>query len=133
MLLRFILIILIAFTASSCGRQGSNTNDIFDVYGYKQITQAEAKAIIDSGDSYILLDVRTQEEYDEQRIPGALLIPVADLEEAAERELPDKDAVIMIYCQTGIRSVTASEILVDLGYVNVFEIGGIITWEYETE
>ena len=100
---------------------------------YHKITQEEAKAIMDSGDNHILLDVRTQNEYDEKHIAGAILIPVDEIKERAESELPDINAFIMVYCQAGVRSKNASEILVELGYTNIQDIGGISSWPYEKE
>lgn len=99
---------------------------------YKQITQPEAKKIMDSGEDYILLDVREMEEFDEGHIEGALLIPYTEIEEKAEEMLPDKNAQILVYCRSGRRSKIAAGTLAELGYTNVKEFGGIIDWEYET-
>ena len=100
---------------------------------YEQITQEEAKAIMDSGEAHIILDVREQEEYDEGHIPGAILIPYDQIDYWAEEKLPDKDAQILVYCRSGRRSKIASETLGWLGYTNVKEFGGIIDWQYEVE
>ena len=100
---------------------------------YEQITQEEAKQIMDTTNGYILLDTRTQEEYDQSHIPGALLIPHTEIAQRAEEELPDKDQVILVYCRSGNRSKQASEALAELGYTNVKEFGGIHTWPYEVE
>ena len=100
---------------------------------YEQITQEEAKQIMDTTNGYILLDTRTQEEYDQSHIPGALLIPHTEIAQRAEEELPDKDQVILVYCRSGNRSKQASEVLAELGYTNVKEFGGINTWPYEVE
>ena len=100
---------------------------------YEQITQEEAKQIMDTTNGYILLDTRTQEEYDQSHIPGALLIPHTEIAQRAADELPDKDQVILVYCRSGNRSKQASEVLVELGYTNVKEFGGIYTWPYEVE
>ena len=97
------------------------------------ITAEEAKQIMDSEEGYIILDVRTQEEYDEGHIPGAILIPNTEIEARAEEELPDKDQLILVYCRSGRRSKLAAEILVELGYTNIREFGGIIDWPYEIE
>ena len=98
---------------------------------YEQITQEEAKQIMDTTNGYILLDTRTREEYDQSHIPGALLIPHTEIAQRAEEELPDKDQVILVYCRSGNRSKQASEVLVELGYTNIKEFGGIIDWPYE--
>ncbi|MBP3659852.1 MAG: rhodanese-like domain-containing protein [Oscillospiraceae bacterium] len=100
---------------------------------YEQITQEEAKQIMDTTNGYILLDTRTGEEYDQSHIPGALLIPHTEIADRAEEELPDKDQVILVYCRSGNRSKQASEVLAELGYTNVKEFGGIHTWPYEVE
>ena len=100
---------------------------------YEQITQEEAKQIMDTTNGYILLDTRTREEYDQSHIPGALLIPHTEIAQRAEEELPDKDQVILVYCRSGNRSKQASEALAELGYTNVKEFGGIHTWPYEVE
>ena len=99
---------------------------------YEQISGAEAKALMDSESGYIIIDVREQYEYDEGHIPGAILIPEYEIADRAEKELPDKDQLILIYCRSGRRSKIAAEELVKLGYTNVKEFGGIIDWEYET-
>ena len=100
---------------------------------YEQITQEEAKQIMDTTEGYILLDTRTQEEYDQSHIPGALLIPHPEIAQRAEEALPDKDQVILVYCRSGNRSKQASEVLAELGYTHVKEFGGIHTWPYEVE
>ena len=99
---------------------------------YDQISGAEAKALMDSESGYIIIDARTQEEYDEGHIPGAILIPEYEIADRAEKEIPDKDQLILVYCRSGRRSKIAAEELVKLGYTNVKEFGGIIDWEYET-
>ena len=99
---------------------------------YDQISGAEAKALMDSESGYIIIDARTQSEYDEGHIPGAILIPEYEIADRAEKELPDKDQLILVYCRSGRRSKIAAEELVKLGYTNVKEFGGIIDWEYET-
>ena len=125
-----ILLLLIICTAVlySCTSGGENavTNT------FVQITPAEAKAIIDERDDYIILDVRTQEEYDEAHIEGAILIPDYEISAKAESILTDKNQLILVYCRSGRRSKLAAEALVTLGYTNVKEFGGIIDWPYET-
>ena len=98
---------------------------------YEQISGAEAKALMDSESGYIIIDARTQEEYDQGHIPGAILIPEYEIADRAEKELPNKDQLILVYCRSGRRSKIAAEELVKLGYTNVKEFGGIIDWEYE--
>ena len=100
---------------------------------YEQITPEEAKKIMDSGEDYIILDTREQDEFDEGHIPGAILIPYTEIENKAEEMLPDKDKLILVYCRSGRRSKIAAESLAKLGYTNVKEFGGIIDWPYEVE
>lgn len=97
------------------------------------ITAEEAKQIMDSEEGYIILDVRTQEEYDEGHIPGAIVISHEEIAEKAEEVLTDKEQLILVYCRSGRRSTIAAEALVELSYTNIKEFGGIIDWPYETE
>ena len=98
---------------------------------YQQITAQEAKAIMDAEGDYVIIDARTQEEFAAGHIANAILIPEYEIAARAEAELPDKDALILVYCRSGRRSKIASEELVKLGYSNVKEFGGIIDWPYE--
>lgn len=99
---------------------------------YKTITPEDAKKIIEGTEPYVLLDVRTQSEFDEGHIKGAKLIPDFEIVEKSSTELPDKDALIIIYCRSGARSAGASKALISMGYTNVYDLGGIIDWPYET-
>ena len=100
---------------------------------YEQITAEEAKRIMDSGEEHIILDTREQDEFDEGHIPGAILIPYTEIENKAMEMLPDKNALILVYCRSGRRSKIASESLSKLGYTNIKEFGGFIDWPYEVE
>ena len=73
---------------------------------YEQISGAEAKALMDSESGYVIIDARTQEEYDQGHIPGAILIPEYEIADRAEKELPDKDQLILVYCRSGRRGKT---------------------------
>jgi len=84
------------------------------------------------GNFYVLLDVRTAAEYEKQYIEGAILIPYDEIKKRAGAELPDKNGRLLIYCRSGIRSATAARTLVDLGYAEVYDMGGIISWPYDT-
>jgi rhodanese-related sulfurtransferase len=86
---------------------------------------------MDSGDDYIMLDVREKDEYDEGHIPDAILLPYTEIESKAEAMLPDKNKQILVYCRSGRRSKIAAEALVNSGYTNIKEFGGIIDWQYE--
>lgn len=98
---------------------------------YVNITQEEAKRIMDSGVPCVILDVRTQSEYNQGHIPKAILIPHTEIKEKAEAAIPDKDTLILVYCRSGNRSKTASEYLLELGYTNIKEFGGINDWQYD--
>ena len=115
------------FTA--CGQDKENMQGA----GYVNITAEQAKEIMDTQEGYIILDTRTQEEYDDEHIPGAILIPYDEVTEKAEGVLTNKDQLILVYCRSGRRSKIAAEALVKLGYTNIKEFGGIIDWPYETE
>ena len=123
----FLLLAVMLLTA--CGQDKENDQGAV----YVNITAEEAKQIMDAEEGYLILDVRTQEEYDQGHIPGAILIPDTEVESKAEEVLTDKNQLILVYCRSGRRSKLASEILVELGYTNIKEFGGIIDWPYETE
>lgn len=123
-LITMLLISLTLFGLTACGGD--------DNISYEQITPSEAKTIMDTETDYIILDARTEEEFVEGHIEGAILIPEYEVADRAEKELPDKDKLILVYCRSGRRSKIASEELVKLGYTNVKEFGGIIDWPYET-
>ena len=118
------LISVSVFGLFSCG--GSNGSA-----SYEQISQKEAKEIMDTVSDYIIIDARTEEEFAEGHIKGAILIPEYEIAEKAPSLIPQKDALILVYCRSGRRSKIASEELVKLGYTNVKEFGGIIDWQYE--
>ncbi len=100
-----------------------------DVSGIISISPAEVYEIITNDEDHIILDVRTQDEYHEGHLEKALLIPVDDLEKVAH-ELP-KDKPIIVYCRSGVRSRKAAEILVDNGFSQVYDMGGILKWQEE--
>jgi rhodanese-related sulfurtransferase len=101
--------------------------------GYKQISQAQAKEIMDTRSDYILLDVRTEKEFAAGHIKGAILIPDYEIRLRAEKELPNKAKTILVYCRSGRRSKLAARDLAELGYSDVLEFGGIIDWKYGIE
>lgn len=98
---------------------------------YEQISGEDAKRLMDTETDFIIVDARTEEEFNEGHIEGAILIPEYEISERAEKELPNKDQLILVYCRSGRRSKIASQALADLGYTNVKEFGGIIDWQYE--
>jgi rhodanese-related sulfurtransferase len=125
---KLILFLLTAMLLVGCG-QANKTQEAV----YMNITAEEAKQIMDREEGYIILDTRTQAEYDEGHIPGAIVIPHDEITDRAEEELPHKDQLILVYCRSGRRSKLAAEALVKLGYTNIKEFGGIIDWPYEVE
>ena len=118
-----LLAFTVPFGCIGCSTGGSAT--------YEQISGAEAKALMDSESGYIIIDARTQSEYDEGHILNAILIPEYEIADRAEKELTNKNQLILVYCRSGRRSKIAAEELVKLGYTNVKEFGGIIDWEYD--
>ena len=126
---KLIFIILAVMLLTACGQYRENNREAV----YVNITAQQAKEIMDTEKGYVILDTRTQEEYDEGHIPGAILIPNTEIEEKAEGVLTDKDQLILVYCRSGRRSKIAAEALVELGYTNIKEFGGIIDWPYEVE
>ena len=122
---KWIVILLSALLLTACAQEEQNM--------YEMITPKEAKEIMDSQEGYIVLDVREQEEFDQGHVPGAILIPYTKIEDQAEEHLPRKDQLILVYCRSGRRSKIAAEALVELGYTNVKEFGGILDWPYEVE
>ena len=116
---------------SVCGRGGAQPRNT-GAAEYRKISAAQAHAMMAESADYILLDVRTPDEFREKRIEGAVLIPHNEIAARAEKELPDKSAVILVYCRSGGRSQSAARELLRLGYVNVNDFGGITDWPYET-
>lgn len=97
---------------------------------YQLISAKQAYEIMAGTEDYVLLDVRTQEEYDEAHIEGALLLPSYDIAARAETVLTDKDALILVYCRSGSRSAASAKKLAELGYTRVYDFGGISGWPY---
>ena len=126
---KLVFLLLAVMMLTACGQDKENNQGAV----YVNITAEEAKQIMDTEEGYIILDVRTQEEYDQGHIPGAIVISHEEIEEKAERVLTDKDQLILVYCRSGRRSKIAAEALVELGYTNIKEFGGIIDWPYEVE
>lgn len=110
----------------------STVTEIIPEAVYRKITAEEAYDLMASSENYILLDVRTEEEYKEKRIEGAVLLPDYEITDNAQSELPDQDTLILVYCRSGRRSAIAANELIGMGYTNVYDFGGIIDWPYET-
>jgi rhodanese-related sulfurtransferase len=99
---------------------------------YKNITPAQAKTRLESPD-VLLLDVRTPPEYADIHIPKSISLPLDLLKTKIQKISPDKDAEIIVYCQSGMRAATACSQLAALGYTNVSCMGGITAWNYQVE
>ena len=110
---------------------GCSQSETITETNYMQITAKEAKNIMDNETDYIILDVRTEEEFSEGHIDGAILIPDYEIADKAEKILTDKDQLILVYCRSGRRSKLAADSLVTMGYTNIKEFGGIIDWSYD--
>ena len=126
---KLVFLLLAVMLLTACGQDKENDKGAV----YVNITAEEAKQIMDTEEGYIILDVREQDEYDAGHIPGAILIPYTQIAEKAEEVLTDKDQLILVYCRSGRRSKIAAEALMELGYTNIKEFGGIIDWPYEVE
>ena len=110
---------------AGCGAQSEESS-------YRQITAEEAATMMEEESGYLILDVRTAEEYSEKHIPGAINVPNETIGSEDISELPDKEQLILVYCRSGNRSKQASEKLVKQGYTNIVEFGGINDWTGET-
>ena len=120
-----LLSVLAIFVLAGCSKETAENS-------YKQISMDEAVTMMAEETDYIILDVRTPEEFAEKHIPNAINVPNETIGENEIPELPSKDQIILVYCRSGNRSKQASEKLVKLGYTNIYEFGGINDWIGET-
>ena len=121
-----ILICTICLLTVGCGNNNTSTTNNNVV---ESITASEVKEILDNKDEkYILIDVREESEYNEGHIPGAVNIPLGNINSIEY----DKDKIIIVYCRSGVRSREAANKLNNIGYT-VKDMGGIIGWNYEIE
>ena len=125
----WVPLLFLIVSLPGCGsREDGNTAS------YQQITAEEAKSMMEEQPDAMVLDVREQDEYHAGHIPGAVLLPIGTInEETAASAIPEKDTVVLVYCRSGNRSKTASQALMDLGYTQIYEFGGIKDWPYEVE
>ncbi|MBR6618971.1 MAG: rhodanese-like domain-containing protein [Clostridia bacterium] len=129
-----LIMIFLTFGVLGLSACGVTKNDeSTTIQAYISVSGKEAKQIMEKEKNYIILDVRTQEEFDAGHISGAVLIPDYEIQQRAQKELTDKNQLILVYCRSGRRSKLASQVLADMGYTNVVEFGGINDWEYETQ
>ena len=126
-----VIIMLAALIFTGCG-SSADDKTAGDKKTYRQVSPEEAAAMMEEESDYIILDVRTQEEYGTAHIPGAICIPNETIGTEDIPELPDKDQLILVYCRSGNRSKQASEKLAKQGYTNIIEFGGINSWTGET-
>ena len=120
-----LLLILVMILLAGCTASREEAS-------YRQIRMDEAIALMEGETGYIIVDVRTPEEYAEKHIPNAINIPNETIDTAEIPELPEKDQLILVYCRSGNRSKQASQKLAAMGYTNVVEFGGINSWPGET-
>ncbi|MBR5517128.1 MAG: rhodanese-like domain-containing protein [Firmicutes bacterium] len=123
---RIIPFLLIILLLASCS--APEQSDL----GYMQISESDALELMAEEKDYIILDVRTPEEFEERHIVGAINVPNETIGTEEIAELPDKDQMILVYCRSGNRSKDASQKLVELGYTNIIEFGGINNWTGKT-
>lgn len=119
-----LLVAILAMTLTSCSSGAVNVS-------YEQINAEQARFLMNTEKDYVIIDSRTQEEFDAGHIEGAIMIPEYEIADRAPEILKKKDQLILVYCRSGRRSKIASQVLVELGYTNVKEFGGIIDWPYE--
>lgn len=106
---------------------------LFQNHKTRNISPREVKERLSSGKKIILLDVRTPDEYREVHIPHSISLPLNELKTGIAKAAQRKDAEIVVYCQSGMRAVQACRELAAMGYTNVGNMGGIQSWDYETE
>lgn len=123
-----ILMLIAVILLAGCSSQEKAKEETMTV---NKITAEAAKIMIDGGEDLVVLDVRTQEEYNEGHIENAVLIPDTEISAQAPTVLTDLDQTILVYCRTGRRSAEAAKKLVDIGYTNIYDFGGIVDWPYE--
>ncbi|WP_312832155.1 rhodanese-like domain-containing protein [Sedimentibacter saalensis] len=120
---------ILTLVLTGCSKS-SEEESVNEKTQYVKISPKDAKEIMDNEES-IVLDVRTKDEYDQGHIEGAVLLPLDEISSKAEEVLKDKKVKILVYCRSGNRSATAAKALINMGYENVFDFGGIIDWPYE--
>ena len=125
-MISWIPFLLLLFLLAVCTASNEQENS------YRQISMDEAVTMMEEESGYIILDVRTPEEFRERHIPNAINIPNETIGPEDIQELPDKDQLILVYCRSGNRSKQASGKLAELGYTNIVEIGGINDWTGDT-
>ncbi len=121
-------VVLLAAVLAGCAMKGKGGNSEL---GYQQITQDEAKEMMKADDGHAIVDVRREDEYAAGHIPGAILVPNESIGDKMPEQLPDKEQILLVYCRSGNRSKQAAVKLAALGYTQVYEFGGIMSWTGE--
>ena len=121
---KFLLLIILTLTLSGCDTTAGS---------YQHLTPEDAAKVMQTENNIIILDVRTQEEYDKKHIPNAVLLPIEELRKGNFELLPDKNQKILVYCWTGRRAEDSAKILAENGYKNVYDFGGLVEWTGEVE
>jgi rhodanese-related sulfurtransferase len=127
--IELLILVILLVLISGCSSEETSEDSSTAEAEYRRITPEKAKEMMVEGN--IILDVRTQEEYDMGYIEDAILLPVNDILADKLESLEDKDQVILVYCRSGNRSEVASNYLIEKGYTQVYDFGGIIDWPYE--
>lgn len=119
--------LLVLLLAAGCGKTADGNGQ--QEKTFKQISMDEAAKLMEELENYVILDVRTEAEYAEGHIPDAINYPNEKIDKDEIAVLPDKNQTVLVYCRSGNRSKQAAMKLVNLGYTNIIEIGGIISWK----
>ena len=127
-----VIIVVIGIFLKNRNSKGDNKNTVKDA-NIQYVSMNDIEKIMNENENYIILDVRTIEEYNDGHIPNAICIPNETIDENVVNKLPNKEQLILIYCRSGNRSKQATKKLKDLGYLNLIEFGGIIDWPGEIE
>ena len=135
-LIKPLLVLLLCFlgacSGNSSGEPSRNNSDLAASPVPQRITAETAYQMMRESGGFILLDVRTLAEFRERHIAGAILIPHTEIAARSASELPDKNSMIFVYCRTGVRSANAARTLAGMGYLQVFDFGGIVDWPFGT-
>ena len=126
-----ILVLLAVISMVGCGKTESEEQKVEQKY--QSVSMGELEELLNTEENYILVDVRTEEEFAQGHIPGAICIPNETIGDNAISELPDEEQTVFVYCRSGNRSKQAAAKLAALGYSNIVESGGILDWDGELE
>lgn len=128
----FVILIIASLLMISCNNSDQNVEKNETEGKVIMISPEEAKDNLDENPEIILLDVRTPSEYESEHIENAVLLPLDQINEKASEVIPAQEKIYYVYCRSGNRSATAAQLLVDMGYENIYDLGGIIDWPYDT-